>query len=315
LGEGGWVGLLGRHPLQPLFSVPTTTRAHPPKPSKGRQWLEVTDGQGSEALLPFLLEAAPFAGADTAPIAAATEETLRDKNQAIDALDKVRALVRERLGDLPLLSQGPAVRRRRRHRSQALLRSRVGGLASAAAKPGDDADSMISSATHAAPGLLMRQPSAARTSVSGMCGGARPGQLQPQPSMTGRSSLVSLSLAGMGQKSLVMSQPDHVKLPEEYLKVIELLREREEKPSMCLALNEVSLVGVYGFGPRQTTLCIARHLHCLLLIMRSFSHRHHNCRNTNHTHSLVMCMRILECGTRRPQPGRTRLTHCWGPTR
>jgi hypothetical protein len=52
----------------------------------------VTDGQGAEALLPFLLEAAPRVGADAAPISAAIEELLRDKNRAIDALDKVRAL-------------------------------------------------------------------------------------------------------------------------------------------------------------------------------------------------------------------------------
>lgn len=56
----------------------------------GRRWLELTDGHGSEALLPFLLEAAPLTGAEAAPVAAAIEAAARDKNQALDALDKVR---------------------------------------------------------------------------------------------------------------------------------------------------------------------------------------------------------------------------------
>jgi hypothetical protein len=153
-------------------------------------------------------------------------------------------MVRERLGDLPLLSQAPAAGRRRRQRSQALLRHR-GGLGSGLPRPGDDADSMASGATHAAPGLLLRQVSA-RTSASGGAALAppRPPQqgLQPQQSFAGRSSVLSMwAVGGVGGGfRSVMSQPDHVKLPDEYLKVIEVLREREEKPAMCLALNEVS---------------------------------------------------------------------------
>jgi hypothetical protein len=59
--------------------------------ASGRRWLELTDGQGAEALLPYLLEAAPRVGAEPAPVAAALESVLRDKNQAIAALDKVGA--------------------------------------------------------------------------------------------------------------------------------------------------------------------------------------------------------------------------------
>lgn len=54
----------------------------------------MTDGQGSGALLPYLLEAAPRVGADPAPIAAALEAVMRDKNQALYALDKVSKGVR-----------------------------------------------------------------------------------------------------------------------------------------------------------------------------------------------------------------------------
>jgi hypothetical protein len=60
-----------------------------PAPPPGRRWLELTDGQGAEGLLPLLLEAAPRVGADPAPAAAALDAVLRDKNQALAALDKV----------------------------------------------------------------------------------------------------------------------------------------------------------------------------------------------------------------------------------
>jgi hypothetical protein len=122
-------------------------------------------------------------------------------------------LVRERLGEAPLLSQGTAARRRRRQRNAPPQPRRTlvgpGGASARAVGTADDAESTLSGA----PGLLARRPSRAPT-----------GALPP---LTGRgaagASVASLLLgggsgAGGGLRSVV-SQPDHVRLPEEYGKV------------------------------------------------------------------------------------------------
>ncbi len=53
--------------------------------------MALTDGAFNERLLPLLLEALPRAGGDIAPLQTAMDAIVRDKSQALDQLDKVRA--------------------------------------------------------------------------------------------------------------------------------------------------------------------------------------------------------------------------------
>jgi hypothetical protein len=77
--------------LQPIvIGLAVNPETIKPRRAVGRRWLELTDGQGAEALLPLLLEAAPLAGADPAPVAAALDAVVRDKSQTADGLDRVR---------------------------------------------------------------------------------------------------------------------------------------------------------------------------------------------------------------------------------
>lgn len=55
------------------------------------------------------MEAAPLTGADPAPVATALDAVLRDKNQALDALDKVLLLSHL----IKFVLQSLAMRRRR----------------------------------------------------------------------------------------------------------------------------------------------------------------------------------------------------------
>lgn len=151
----------------------------------------------------------------------------------------MRSLIRERLGDLPLLSQSPALRRRRRQRASTLLQqqrlltgAKAGAEGYGAAAAAGDADSTVSGATHTLPGLLMRQASRSPSGV-GLQGSfpAVSSGLQPQGSFRA-GSLASLSLAGggAGLRSMMMAQPDHVKLPDEYDKVRELSLDGHTSP-------------------------------------------------------------------------------------
>lgn len=47
------------------------------------------EGHYNEKLLPILINAAPLAGLDDTPFKAGMEIVMRDKNQALDSLDKV----------------------------------------------------------------------------------------------------------------------------------------------------------------------------------------------------------------------------------
>ncbi len=55
----------------------------------GRAWLSLCEGHYNEKLLPILINAAPLAGLDDTPFKAGMEIVMRDKNQALDSLDKV----------------------------------------------------------------------------------------------------------------------------------------------------------------------------------------------------------------------------------
>ena len=126
--------------------------------------------------------------------------------------------------------------------------------------------------------------------------------------------------------------------------VIETLREREEKPAMVLALNEVSTLPRAHWRPAAARACsqykqrsqtvstpalcgICRARSCVLR-PKSFQ-----CLQPSRTVMLTpdhftdlntcaslppsweTCTPTLGCGTRRLLPGGTRWTHCWAPTR
>ena len=148
--------------------------------------------------------------------------------------------MRERLGDLPLLAQGPAAARRRRPRGP------PAGLPLVLRGPcrlhaDDGGESVISGGTRAAPGLLLAKQGSLMTSASGCrppssgdggtgcpTPGGRLAPLLAQPSHAGGGSLAaaasdaaSMALVGAyaSRRKSVLRQPDHIKLPEEYLKV------------------------------------------------------------------------------------------------
>ncbi len=51
--------------------------------------MTLSEGHYNETLLPILLASAPAAGTDIAPLQASMDVVIRDKNAALDALDKV----------------------------------------------------------------------------------------------------------------------------------------------------------------------------------------------------------------------------------
>ncbi len=125
-------------------------------------------------------------------------------------IQQVRALVRERLGVASLLSKAPNHRARKRsHRSTTA----------------NDAASMRGSTHHT------RGPGAAG-SIAGDA--ARRGAAWDGASMV--SGVTARSGATLKSKA---SQPDHVRLPAEYERVIEVLKKRGEKAAAIMAINEV----------------------------------------------------------------------------
>lgn len=55
----------------------------------GSRWLQLSEGHFNESLLPVLLASAPGAAVDVTALQATMEVVMRDKNAALDALDKV----------------------------------------------------------------------------------------------------------------------------------------------------------------------------------------------------------------------------------
>ncbi|KAG2453644.1 hypothetical protein HYH02_001857 [Chlamydomonas schloesseri] len=171
----------------------------------GRQWARLSEGVFNERIMPWLLQAAPKAGVDPAPFQSAMDALIRDKNQALDQLDKVRTLVRERLGDSPLMAQGMGHKvRKRKSRAAALAAGPGSGAADGGGSglPDSDRASLVSAA------YTYRTASTYKTKAS---------------------------------------QPDFLRIPGEYEKVIEVLKRRNEKGAMLLALHELGDVHAH-FG-------------------------------------------------------------------
>ncbi|KAG2499074.1 hypothetical protein HYH03_003257 [Edaphochlamys debaryana] len=163
----------------------------------GRTWARLSEGVFNERIMPWLLQAAPKAGVDPGAFQAAMDALIRDKNQALDQLDKVRTLARERLGDIPLMAQGMGhkVRKKKKRAGMPLVPgSGAGGGGGSAGGPNSDAASLVSAA------YTYRTASTYKTKAS---------------------------------------QPDFIRIPAEYEKVIELLKRRNEKGAMILASHEL----------------------------------------------------------------------------
>lgn len=135
--------------------------------------------------------------------------------------------MRDRLGDVPLLSQGPAAGRRRRPRRPQPARQL--GAPGAGGRPaagsgftGDGAESTMSAATTGAPGLLlMLAPTTSGRAPAGLPALSTRRTLGGD----GASAVEGASAAGAGWGArTALTQPDHVKLPEEYNKVSPLLK-------------------------------------------------------------------------------------------
>ncbi|KAG1679321.1 hypothetical protein FOA52_009353 [Chlamydomonas sp. UWO 241] len=72
--------------------------------SLGEEWLALSEGAFNEKVLPVLMAAAAETGAPSARMQATMEAVMRDKNQALDNLDSVRALAKKRLGEASVLA-------------------------------------------------------------------------------------------------------------------------------------------------------------------------------------------------------------------
>jgi len=57
----------------------------------GKSWMYLCEGHYNEKVLPILINAAPLVGLDDTPFKAGMDLVMRDKNLALDNLDKVRA--------------------------------------------------------------------------------------------------------------------------------------------------------------------------------------------------------------------------------
>ncbi|MEW5312856.1 MAG: hypothetical protein WDW38_004457 [Sanguina aurantia] len=187
----------------------------------GREWVALSQGLFDEAVLPMLVLAAGKAGADTSGMSAALEVLVRDKNVALDHLSKVRLLVRERLGETSLLSAtvGGKARKKRRPLAPAQQPPRPG--TAEALSSGDDAPFAAADGTGSS----------------------------TQRSMEAAASVVSATYTQhtAGTNKSKLSQPDFLRLPAEYVKVIEVLKKRGGRAHLVLATHELGDVHAH-FG-------------------------------------------------------------------
>ncbi|KAK9804359.1 hypothetical protein WJX72_009127 [[Myrmecia] bisecta] len=196
------------------------------------QFSSISEGAYSEQVLPYALQAAGALGSNASHFQLQLQDALRDKKQALDALEACRQLAAQRLASLGPLDQKP--------HQQTMRKRRMAGSA------------------HLKGGVVTRT-------------GSQDGSaLIESPRMA--ESLAS-SRTGFTKSSQAISS----RLPNEYNKTIEALREAGEKRLQILALNELgdvyAHIGQFEeaaqawndsldllLGPYQVLQCWRKHL-------------------------------------------------------
>ncbi|KAL0048239.1 hypothetical protein WJX82_010821 [Trebouxia sp. C0006] len=173
----------------------------------GRTFQEVSEGHFTERIAPFLMQAAPFAGVDRLPFQQALQNAVRDKRKAVEALESVRLLVADKVGHTSLLAERPG-KRMAKHKSRALSTS-----------------------------LSQRR-------ASQMTGSQR-GSVMGERRQSELGSVISYATAATNASR--SSQPAEVRLPAEYVKVIDQLGAAREKALQVEATNELGDVHAH-FG-------------------------------------------------------------------
>lgn len=256
-------------------------------------------------VLPYAIEAAGHAGEDAAGLAAALQSALRDKNQALDKLDRVRALVRARLGTGSLLAAGP-----RTAGAVAKRAVRRPGLLAAAGAAGSSGQCALSGSA-----LANAAESGVRT------GPANGVQLDDTASVASMDS--SAAHAGSCTSKATPSQAaDHVRLPSEYQAVVDQLKARGESAAAIMATHEVghrvfacSGMGPAGNGgPLHSNPDSANRQVGRLISMPCQSVHAQLPPPAGPFRSWATCMRTLACGSKRVRPGMMLWMRLWGHT-
>lgn len=128
----------------------------------GTQWSALTDGAFDEHVMPLCLQAAPRAGADAQPFAAALALVVRDKRAALCTLETVRHAARA-LGVTSALAAVPAPKLTK---ARSVRPRQVGAAIGARSRAASSVRSRNSSGTLAGTHMMVRRSPSAGTATS-----------------------------------------------------------------------------------------------------------------------------------------------------
>eukprot|EP00798_Chlamydomonas_sp_ICE-L_P023815 gene23815-9378_t len=211
----------------------------------GQHWNYLSEGAFNEKTLPYLVQAGSAAQADISALTASMDIVMRDKNQALDELDKVRTLVRERIGDPSMLQLGVTSDVKKKTRVKKPKRMGTQGSISLTDEAMTDTASMVStvqtSTSYRSRATLPDFASLPAEYVKARTSYRSRATLPDFASL--HAEYVKASTSYRSRATL----PDFASLPAEYVKVIEILKKRCEKASMILAIQEMGDVHAH-FG-------------------------------------------------------------------